>query len=375
MEEMAPEAIKSHLGGYRRKKCNSRDQNIVCWDISNRAEETKMKISRIALSMLSKTIVLILLIGPTAMSARAQAACPDVAGRRNLNIMTVNLLFSEINERQQRLARIADFAQQQAEENQPIDVILLQEVVSGVLVKTRSSSGDLQSLLAARGLAYNQVDKLVDGIPPLLWVGNAILSRCAIPLSTWWLLPIVTEEPFQGLKIPLPRVILMAQIAAPGAGRFNIYNTHFCAFCEPEQRWKQAQSALGFIRWIQTFTFRPRAVFGGDLNVDLNVNGFDIYSAIQGTGFMDSYYEYREAQSDACFTLSCCVSDTDPGCTYGVADDPYVGSFPVPAGPAARIDYVFLDDRLNVGPSRVVFRTTGEGFVSDHSAVLSRAEW
>ncbi len=320
-------------------------------------------------------IALLLLIGPAAAPLLAEAACPDVAGRRSLNVMTVNLLFSEIAERQQRLARIAAFAKEQADANQPIDVILLQEVVSGALAKTALSSADLQALLAARGLSYNHAYKLVDGIPSLLWAGNAILSRCAISLASWWPLPVVVEEPFQGLRIPLPRVVLMVQIAAPGAGRFNIYNTHLCAFCEPGQRTQQAQAALGFIRLIQTFTFRRPAVFGGDLNVDLNVNGHDIYGAVQAHGFVDSYHRARELSGQGCTSLSCCTAGTGPGCTYGVQDDPYVTNFPVPAGPAARIDYVFLDDRLKTGPSAVVFRTPAEGFVSDHSAVLSRAEW
>jgi len=94
--------------------------------------------------------------------------------------MTLNLLFSEVKDRELRLERIADFVAQQARlaPPEPVDVILLNEVVGGFLSKTFNSSHDLKQLLAQRGFklfSQFQTRQWASGNP---FVGNAILSRC-----------------------------------------------------------------------------------------------------------------------------------------------------------------------------------------------------
>jgi maltose 6'-phosphate phosphatase len=114
-------------------------------------------------------------------AARAvQQTCPDISGRNYINVLTVNLLFSEIENRDLRLTRIAEFVDQETRSGNPIDVIFLQEVVGGFLAQTDNSSIDLLSLLAAKSLRYNLRFKMINGVSGLLSVGDAILTRCAV---------------------------------------------------------------------------------------------------------------------------------------------------------------------------------------------------
>jgi hypothetical protein len=59
---------------------------------------------------------------------------------KSVKFMTINLLFSEVDDRNKRLRRIADYV---ADNN--VDVLLLQEVVGGELVNTRNSAVDLRA--------------------------------------------------------------------------------------------------------------------------------------------------------------------------------------------------------------------------------------
>jgi hypothetical protein len=84
------------------------------------------------------------------VNAPAAAACDDVAARGALNVLTINLLFSEVEMRDDRLREIAGFAA-----GNEVDVILLQEVVSGALVETGNSARDLEAILSSeQGLDY-----------------------------------------------------------------------------------------------------------------------------------------------------------------------------------------------------------------------------
>jgi len=61
-----------------------------------------------------------------------------LAGRKRLNILTINLLFSETETRDNRLKTIAEWVA-----NHSVDVVLLQEVVAGFLAGTDNSAEDL----------------------------------------------------------------------------------------------------------------------------------------------------------------------------------------------------------------------------------------
>ncbi len=187
-------------------------------------------------------------ISPSFSSARSPSAkCNDVATRGYINVLTINLLFSEMEYRETRLEEIADFIKEKAKAGDPIDVVLLQEVVGGALAETSNSSMDLNKLLAARGLSYNLNYQLANGLPGLLSVGNAILSRCEILIKTFMILPIITEEVLGDIEVPLRRGVAMSRINIPGFGPIHIYNTHLCSYCDVEERLTQAQVLLKFI--------------------------------------------------------------------------------------------------------------------------------
>ena len=160
-----------------------------------------MKIIRVIQFTIS-FVVLLILIPKFSSAWSSQAKCPDVSERGYLNVLTINVLFSEIQDRDLRLNRIATYIKNCGK---PIDIILLQEVVGGPLSGTVNSSLDLKNKLAEgdNGIQYNLRYRLANGIPGLFTVGNAILSRCKIIFTISKTLPFVTEEPFNGFEIPL----------------------------------------------------------------------------------------------------------------------------------------------------------------------------
>jgi maltose 6'-phosphate phosphatase len=283
--------------------------------------------------------------------------------------MTINLLFSEIKDRQIRLERIADFVEEQANLGYPVDFILLQEVFGGFL--SGNSSLDLKQLLALKGLKYNLSYKLANGLPGVLSVGNAILSRCNILFTLSTPLPFVIEEPFGNLMIPLKRNAMMSRVKIPGFGEINVYNTHLCAFCDPEERLVQAHVLADFIKTIENFIWRTNPIIlGGDFNTNLDVpDEFDsgVYQLItQDLGFVDTYSYFHLN------CVSCCSAvEGFDGCTFAVNGNPYAFNlFTHEQETPERIDYIFTKG-FSVIDSFVVFNED-PNWVSDHSAVLTR---
>src|SRR5688572_4158341 len=70
----------------------------------------------------------------------ANASCTDGIARGSLNILTINLLFSEYETLNDRLTSIAQFIADQYVASAPttVDVLLLQEVVGGALADKRA---------------------------------------------------------------------------------------------------------------------------------------------------------------------------------------------------------------------------------------------
>lgn len=296
-------------------------------------------------------------------AALADPRCDDVGPRGSLNVLTINLLFSEIAHRDERLAHVADFALKNS-----IDAIFLQEVVSGRLAGTRSSAKDLQQDLADLGAVYELRSALEAGLPLLLSVGNAILSRCDIIFHTVKRLPSGTED-VGGKRIKLPRNVLMARVDIPGRGQVDLYDTHLCAGCEAfPEREKQLSEALGFISTVESSLPNALAVvFAGDFNIDrIQISEDVLYQAILQSDFEDAY-----AVSPGKPELDkLCPSPNNPDehCTTGVSD---FGD----AGNARRIDYVF--GRVpNVLNAQVVFNTkiSGQPSVSDHAGVFAQLQ-
>jgi maltose 6'-phosphate phosphatase len=96
------------------------------------------------ISMVCRVLLTLVVIGSLALPSPSRAEGSD----SELNVMTINLLFSEVEDREERLDRIANFVNSYPE---PIDLILLQEVVGGALSKTANSALDLKNKLAEKG--------------------------------------------------------------------------------------------------------------------------------------------------------------------------------------------------------------------------------
>ena len=287
--------------------------------------------------------------------------CDDVADRNYLNVLSINLLFKEIETRDQRLEAVAEFA-----EKTPVDVILLQEVVGGALVQTENSAEDLQKKLRARNREYDLYTAFEIGLPGLIGVANAILSRCEIDFRTTKRLPHATELNFRGHDIKLPRNVMMTRINIPNSKKLNIYNTHLCAACTAEQLSAQLDVLLPFIGEMEaSFPSGNFAMLGGDFNIDrFRVNPFEerpFYDKIVNAGFIDSYAQNRPLES-----LCTNTEQADAHCTVGVSTLDLGGS-------ARRIDYIFMNQMKNVRESRVVFNNlvdSSQKSVSDHAGVF-----
>ena len=291
--------------------------------------------------------------------------CDDVADRGHLNLLTINLLFSETETRNQRLDAIAQFVS-----DVPVDVILLQEVAGGALVGTANSAFDLQGKLRDRGYGYDLQTAFETGLPGFLAVANAVLTRCEIDFKMVKQLPKTSELEFKGHDIKLPRNVMMTRLYIPGFGKLSVYNTHLCAKCSAEELGTQLETLLAFVDEAQAFDIQTNpVVLGGDFNIDrFRVTPFVegvFYNKIIDAGFTDAYAQDRSLE-DLCSNPAV----TDEHCTVGVST--------LDAGDSPRrIDYFFVKETGNILKSRVVFNNLvdeGQQGVSDHAGVFVSIE-
>lgn len=302
----------------------------------------------------------------------AGARCEDVASRGFLKVLTINLLFSEVDQRDERLEILAQFIRRNE-----VDLILLQEVVSGRLADTSNSAKDLQRKIERGGLSYDRESALVTGVSGLLKVGNAILSRCRIVSAKEEKLPKVSELEVRGINVKLRRVVQVARIEIPGFGRSHVYNTHLCAACSFPDLGKQTDALLHIVRDNQeSYSATTPIILGGDLNINrLNrlADEKSLYESIVAVEFTDAYAQSKNAPLDA-------LCDRDPmdgspvpdeHCTIGTGITELSDSNP------KRIDYIFT---RNYGwalrSSQVVFNSVVRPrggvkgkTVSDHAGV------
>ena len=312
------------------------------------------------------TVILFFLF-PIYSAWSAASVCPDVASRGYINVLTINLLFSEIEDRDLRLTRIANFVKQEAQQGNPIDVILLQEMAGGILEDTTNSSIDLWKLLHARSLNYNLRYTMANGISPLLSVGNSILTRCGIKFAFAMTLPVESEEVFEDFQIPLKRKVIMVSIIVPGFGNISIYDTHLCSGCTGSERLQQAQVLMAYVRAVEKkLPGENPIILGGDFNTDLNIaDNVPVYNLVTGSGFIDTYAAYN-------ICTVCCTPSDVSGCTFAVPGNPFAFDL-ITNEPevAARLDYIFAKGFGAVLKSEVVFK--GDSlWASDHSGVLSQ---
>ena len=380
-------------------------------------------------------ITLFLLFHANTSRGAEEAQCSDVWNRGHLNVLTINLALFEIARRDDRLEHLANFAETEAQDGEPIDFILLQEGVAGDLVETAGSPRDLRDKLEERGLVYELKTAFETGIPGLLATGNAILSRCDVHFKFFKFLPVTSEQieigGVGGVVIPITRNVMMVRVKIPGAPKrfrkINLYNTHLCAGsggsvvidgidvtttgCTVDEREEQLVSMLKFVknaeRFFSFFGEKPH-VLGGDFNID-NFRGDDpehpeqfgnekpLYDTITGAGFIDAYAQSQMnngislqhlcAQSASPFEpFPNFIQNWEPDvhCTTGVSfwnrpnelpfEEPFEAFFDTTP---RRIDYVFQKGFVT-GSGEVVFNPNAsppesdEPIVSDHAGVLVR---
>jgi maltose 6'-phosphate phosphatase len=244
--------------------------------------------------------------------------------------------------------------------------------VGGSLAQTVNSGMDLKKKLFEKGMDFRLSYRFETGLPDLLSVGNAILSRYEILFTLSKTLPCVSEEFFYGMRIPVRRIAMMSRILMPGYWRVNIYNTHLCAFYFAEERCKQVKALLDFIDTVEACTWGDGPiVLGEDFNIDMNEScDGRSYELITEDGFIDSFAEKNSHKS-----LSCCEAAGDAGCAFAVdPSNPYVvNPFIGKQAKPSRIDYIFTKgvDGANIIESKVVFR--GDPYwVSDHSSLITK---
>ena len=294
--------------------------------------------------------------------------CDDVSGRGYLKILTFNILFfSESDDVRTRLEPLVTFLNEQ---EPPVDVIFLQEVVGGSLALSEftNSAKILKGMLSDE---YNLKTAFEVGIPGVFYTGNAILSRCEINFSMAKRLPRESEVEILGQVIKLPRNVQLARLKIPVFAKVNAYNTHLCAGCSADERGDQLDELFNFMHTVENFIPGENPILlAGDFNIDRLTSDVEspsygnLYNWIIGEGFVDAYAEYiinsdSETLDDLCDVL-------DVHCTYGAA-------YPYFTGDAGRIDYIFKKLFSDTKDARVIFNSEVGAIsapVSDHSGVL-----
>jgi len=160
----------------------------------------------------------------------------------------------------------------------------------------------------------------------------------------------------------------MAEINVPGFGKVDVYNTHFCAFCDPAERLTQTGAAMSFIESTESQSGSVPVILGGDFNVDLNVqNDQSSYDAIINEN------EYIDSYTFVNGCIICCSPEFGfSGCTYAVPGNTYATAlFPGQPIDISRVDYIFIKGAETIS-STIVFNDYP--WVSDHSGILTKIE-
>lgn len=324
-------------------------------------------------SGLALIAVVLLYAAPTTATG---AQCSDLAQRHSIRVLSINLLFSEFDRLGERLRAIAEFVARNR-----VDVVLLQEVVGGPWARTLAArlggvalEGDtatrLRDTLAdeyGRDFALARAFSL--GLPGVLEVSNATLSRCPIGFNLVLQLPAVAEARLQGQDVRVTRTWMVTGIKVPGTGPVNVSNLHLCSRCSPADRLVQAAAVARVLGALELLAFGPD-ILGGDFNTDVRSladSADPVYATFIGAGFQDTYADHA---LNAGMDVFCDPDDMQlAGCTANVSLIPDPSGDYVPR----RLDYIFVKG-LEVERSSVVFNPLAvvqEPSVSDHSAVFT----
>jgi endonuclease/exonuclease/phosphatase family metal-dependent hydrolase len=245
--------------------------------------------------MIRRAILLVigLVLTNLTPAAAQQNFCPVPSELGTLNVLTLNLLFSEYPRRSERLNAVADFV---AHNN--IQLIALQEVVGGRLddlVAQRlrgtrvdgNTARELRNLLRQRGVECDLRTGFATGVPALYEVSNATLV-CGCRFTGNRIVRLLTPAneriELAGISIRLTRSVLMTRRDTE-SGSLNIYNTHLCSLCSQEERLRQASEAVSFIAQVESFVPADHVIFLGDFN---NVMAEPVYALVTPCRHMKS---------------------------------------------------------------------------------------
>lgn len=336
-------------------------------------------------------LVCVIALLPATAWPEDRASC-DIQSGETFNVLSINILFSEYERREERLRALADFIAAPFP-NEPgmgtIHVVALQEVSGGFLdfafaeyfgvppIEGTTAEELTRILEQDYGLAFNLRSAFSSGLQGVYGVSNAMLSRCAI-LGPAYIerLPETSELTLElegeTATVEVDRNVLMVSLDIPQFGQVNAYTTHLCSECLAEERLRQGEQALAFIRQQEAALPSRHTLFMGDFNTNvLDDAQAPLYNAILEAGLVDTYAQYTQ-QPASCIPQDGALLLAE-GCTVDVSDirDPFSNTPPTPA----RVDYIFSQGDLDLVESRVVFNplvVPGALSVSDHSGVLAR---
>ena len=208
----------------------------------------KTKLPLNSYNLLKSFYIIVIILPLSLLVCCAAVQNSEAAAADGIKVMSINLLFSEIDDRNKRLKIIADYVAKN-----DVDFVLLQEVVRGDLVKTNNSAKDLKEFIFERhDLKYYKRTETEDIPIPfgsdLLRVGNGILSRYKIEYSDAKELPKTSEsEVFDDYKLDFRRNVMMLRTTVNGYGPIHVYNTHLCARCKTKEREEQLDVLLKYV--------------------------------------------------------------------------------------------------------------------------------
>jgi len=273
---------------------------------------------------------------------------PDNSANPTLRVLTLNLMQrSPVAGRSERFDRIAEFLESQARAGHPVDVLLLQEGCSGLVVGTMDSLGDLRRKLALKGLNYSLYSRPYLGVPALLVFRIGILTRAKILYTGGAPLDMKTGNWFDDFPLPGRKRVVAAGLDH-AACRVNVFSVHLSSGGNQEARVRQARDLLGFINQFSITHPADIAILGGDMNAGPDTPVYELLAA----EFVDAH------TADA---------GGSPAYTFNLPRNPHCHGYP---GGPSRIDFVFVRGRnIKVLSSEVVFNGENE-WVSDHCGVL-----
>ncbi len=265
-----------------------------------------------------------------------------------VHILTLNLMgTSPVMSISDRLEGLSDFIRAYYLNKEPIDIILLQEGIGGLVVQIKNSINTLAQRLANSGIDYNVCTSSMSSslVRPFIDYKLGILSlHTASPCASSNLGVRNIDAGFIENQVYNSGTRIMGRnMFLDGFGSINAYSLHLSGVGGPAGFELQARELLGFIHKCELENPTEVSIIAGDFNIDLDKDQKNpIMRTLTGLGF-------RQIEGS--------------GPTFGIPGNPHSSN-----GNPRRIDGFFIKGNATY-TSKVVLNTSGL-FLSDHSGVL-----